>query len=491
LRSNPRADQTASAGPTRARVWTAVAITLVIWSLTTHGKYSVSGDEPHYLMVCESLTEDGDLDLENNYRANAGRRFGHDNLAAGAHVRPTRGGALWSVHDIGLPLILAPVYASATRLAGTVPPDRLARFRMTPGLFAYSLISLLLIAITAFACSLLLDGLLQITDRRTAILATLAVALSPPVLAHAFLVFPETIAFAIVCWAVRVALRTAEGTSVRELTGLALALGLMPWLHRKYAPLVLGLAGMLIAVRWAWLRRQRASTLLTLAVLFLVPHVALHVWTYASWGRIGGPQLLDSLPFSLSALSGGFVGLLLDREYGLAAYAPIYLLALPALLLAFMRSWWLLVPSVLLYVPMAAFNEWWGGFAPAARYLVPVVPLITAAAVRSFDTRVMRVAATAALAVQLAILVVVWQRPRLLWPQRTGSNPMLPHIPVVGGLYEWLLPVVAAGPDWGQIVSRVLIIGGGVTMLAIAANRERALRRRPRAAAERDRAVSR
>src|SRR4029453_17002757 len=73
-------DMTTSA---RRRTWVAATIFIFTWSLTTHGKYSVSGDEPHYLMITHSLLVDGDLDVANNYDSNDGRFFGHAGLDRG------------------------------------------------------------------------------------------------------------------------------------------------------------------------------------------------------------------------------------------------------------------------------------------------------------------------------------------------------------------------------------------------------------------------
>src|SRR6185503_16489093 len=98
-----------------------IVFLLVVWSLTTHGKYSVTGDEPHYLIIAESLLTDRDLAVENNYVSEHGRRFGAGGLTGGLHVEPNRAGVVWSVHDIGLPVLLLPVYAAATRLATVVP----------------------------------------------------------------------------------------------------------------------------------------------------------------------------------------------------------------------------------------------------------------------------------------------------------------------------------------------------------------------------------
>src|SRR5438093_3898603 len=96
----------------------AACVFVAIWGLTTHGKYSASGDEPHYLMVTRSLVADGDLDLANNYAQNDARLFGRDGLEAGPHVAVTRSGRRESVHDIGLPVVLAPIYVIAQSLAG-------------------------------------------------------------------------------------------------------------------------------------------------------------------------------------------------------------------------------------------------------------------------------------------------------------------------------------------------------------------------------------
>src|SRR5438034_3928022 len=122
-----------------------VVMFLFTWTLTTHGKYSVSGDEPHYLMIAESLVTDHDLDVANNYARNDGRLFGHDHLDMGLHAVRSRTGRVLSIHDVGLAVALAPVYAVARALAQYPSEGLLRRFRMDRVLFAYSLIGLFLI----------------------------------------------------------------------------------------------------------------------------------------------------------------------------------------------------------------------------------------------------------------------------------------------------------------------------------------------------------
>src|SRR6185503_10796705 len=134
---------------------------------------------------------------------------------------------------------------------------------------------------TAFAATQLLRALVEILhgDTTLAAVATLTVALTPPVLSHAFLVFPETLAFAIVCWVVRVSLADERTLTVRAMATAAAMLGLMPWLHRKYAIFVIALGIAVIVMRADWFRRQSRNTLIALGALFLVPHIAFHVMT--------------------------------------------------------------------------------------------------------------------------------------------------------------------------------------------------------------------
>ncbi len=50
------------------------------------------------------------------------------------------------------------------------------------------------------------------------------------------------------------------------------------------------------------------------------------------------------------------LGLLLDREYGLLPWAPVYLLLPAAWAIDRRASWPLLVPAVLLFLPCAAHD---------------------------------------------------------------------------------------------------------------------------------------
>jgi len=437
---------------------------VVVWTLTTHGKYSADGDEPHYLMVTRSLWADHDLDLANNYAANDGRLFGHDQLEAGAHARIDRRQRLSPVHDLGVSIALVPVYAVAEPIAGLMSESLLARVRMTRGLFAYSLISLTLLAACCTACGLLARSLARTTTPVNAILATLLVGLSPPVLCLSFLIYPEAFGFiagcAVVCWALN------GNPTMRVTSFLVTALGLLPWCHRKFSFFVLACAVVMLVRHPAFWRDRSARDRLVLALLFLVPQAAMHAWTVYAWGTLGGPQMLDTLPFALSGAPRGFLGLLFDRQYGLVAGAPWYMLLPAAWMLAGRRAALFLLPVVALAAPMAAFVVWWGGFSPAARYLVPLLPFCATAVARSLERPLFQRVVVLGAVVQLPITAYAWQRPRSLWPVGT-SNPLLDALGPIGRAYESLLPPLTNGqPLMRAVVFLAVVVGFNVLLVA-------------------------
>jgi len=449
----------------RARPWTLVAavVFVVVWGLTTHGKYSSTGDEPHYLIVAESLVSDGDLDLANNYAHDDGRLFGHAGLVNDGHARPNAAGRLESVHDIGLAVALAPPYLVAKHLSALVPDDVLRRFRMTHGLFTYSLLSLLMAALTAFSCGLLVHVAEALTsDHNVATLMVLTVALAPPVLSHAFLIFPEVPAFAVTCGVLYVAYATGRARFI-DLWLTCAALGLLPWFHRKYSLFVIGLLVTIACAQAQTVRTLSKGRLALLAASFAAPIVLLYLWTWHEWGNLAGPQMIESTRLSLSTLPGGAVGLWADREYGVLSLSPVYFLVPAALILAGVDLWPLLMPAVLLFVPMASFSEWWGGFCPAGRYLVPIMPIVavglSAGAVKA---RGFRYAWLVLALPQIVIAAIVWQHPRWLWPQNTGTNEALQRLGAFGRFYQGLLPSVRT--EGGALISNAHLLSGLAVM---------------------------
>ena len=329
------------------RGWfTPAVVALVCWTLTTHGKYSVSGDEPHYLMVCQSLWADGDLDLRNNYEQNDGDKFGAAGLVPERHIRENRDGRFFPVHDVGMPIALLPVYVAATSVSRVTSEAILKRFRMTRGLFAYSLMSIAIIALVAAAASATRQAIMANgTDPAASSIISIVLWLSPPALSNSFVVFPEV--FAMLATAAAIHLAFAEGKAAprTRILVLAAALGVLPWFHRKF---VFYGALLLVAALWerrAWLAKLTPGDRAVALALFVTPQLALALWTWRYWGNLAGPLALEGSLFSWGAFSRGAIGLLLDRESGLLVWAPIYALAGAAWFLAGRRYIGWLLPG--------------------------------------------------------------------------------------------------------------------------------------------------
>ena len=152
-----------------------------------------------------------------------------------------------------------------------------------------------------------------------------------------------------------------------------------------------------------------------------------------------------------------------DREFGIVTYAPIYLLTLPGLLFLVRQRRSLAVDIgvvVSIYIaaiaiPMVNPYGWTGGWSPAARFLVPIAPLLAGAI---YQAAINAPASALMLAgLQVVLSALVWQRPKLLWSEGDGTAALcaagdwLPQC--------WLFPsMIRSGSyDWSVAVSALVI----------------------------------
>ena len=438
----------------RWRLRVGLAVFLFAWTLTTHGKYSASGDEPHYLMICHSLLVDRDMNVANNYANNDGRFFGHDGLEMGLHAVPARNGEVRSIHDVGLAVALVPVYTAAQQLARLPSNGLLSRFRMSRGLFAYSVVGLFLIALTVAGLMFLARALESLTSLASAALLVLIAGISPPIVSHSFLVFPEVLALFVTCLVVWFAFRPPGTHGRRALIAVLLAAGALPWTHHKYLLYVPGLLFVIVWRRWDMIRALPSTERIMAGAAFVLPQLALFAWTWNEWGTLGGALTTNELPFSVEMFKSGSLGLWIDRRSGLLAYAPLYWIAPACFWLTRKTAWPLIVPAALLYLPAAAFTiGWWAGFSPAARYIVPLVPFLLVAIAGALRYRAIRIAALVLAIPQAIINAVIWHKPRALWPSEAG-NPALEMLGAPGRAYQAILPDAQSG---GSLVAALVL----------------------------------
>jgi len=341
---------------------TVLAAGLGIGVRATHGGHAAV-DEPQYLLSALSLWEDHDLDISDEL---ADRRFlaFHDlDLPVQTAVRPD-GGQL-SPHDPLLPVLLAVPMG----LGGWVAA------KLTLAMLAGILAALLLwVAVRRFA-----------VPPRLAVPGVALATCTAPLAVYGQQVYPELPAA--LAALVAVAALTVPRPTPRTLAVLALAIIALPWLSVKYAPVGAALY-LVAAVGLGREHRRRAAAVLTgvLAaggVAYLAVHKAIYggITAYAS-----GDQFQSSGEFGVVGLHPDYpgrsirlLGLLVDRDFGIAAWQPAWFLVIPALaalLAGRPRHWPALVAPLLAgwatatWVALTMQGYWWPG-----RQLVVVLPL--------------------------------------------------------------------------------------------------------------------
>ena len=328
----------------------------------THGGHAAV-DEPQYLLSALSLWEDHDLDISDEL---ADRRFlaFHDlDLPVQTAVRPD--GSQLSPHDPLLPVLLAVPMG----LGGWVAA------KLTLAVLAGILAALLLwVAVRRFA-----------VPPRLAVPGVALATCTAPLAVYGQQVYPELPGA--LAALVAVAALTAPRPTPRTLSVFAVAIIALPWLSVKYAPV--GAALYLVAAVGLWREhRRRAAAVLTgvLAaggVAYLAVHKAIYggITAYAS-----GDQFQSSGEFGVVGLHPDYpgrsirlLGLLVDRDFGIAAWQPAWFLVIPALvalLASRPRHWPALVAPLLVgwatatWVALTMQGYWWPG-----RQLVVVLPL--------------------------------------------------------------------------------------------------------------------
>jgi hypothetical protein len=443
----------------------AAAVVLVNWGLITHGTFAGSGDEPHYLLIAHSIAFDGDFDLANNYR--------DATLITAGTLQPEqhaimRDGHLRPVHDIGMPLVFAPVVATAYRLAEgastVMPASWLAATRLSPALIFRHQISLAMALVAAWLALELRACFLAFgSSGASATGWALLFVLSPPILAHSFLFFTEipTAALALAVFR-RVSVSGFRNATVAVFAGLAT--GLLFLVHARNIGIV---AGLCLTVLLAWRRRTIGGGALgSFAVAVAVGLVARTAVTYSLWGSVlttphAALEASLTMGQTLRELAVRVTGLLFDREYGLLVYAPLYVVIIAGTIRGAMRP---RDPRVLdaltiiaaylvpVLLPQSNVHGWMGGWSPAARFLVPVVPVAAVAAYPWVARR--RALVMPLVLLQIAMDAFVWQFPKTLWNDGDGVSAapwgqLFPSWQVSGAAVSFgLFAAVTAAAAW-------------------------------------------
>lgn len=314
------------------------------------------GDEPHYLLIAHSLLVDRDLKVSNNYEQADYLRYYAGPLRP-HYARPARDGSLYSLHGPGLPVLIAPALAIG----------------------GYRGVVLWIAAIGALGTLFVWKAAHALTSDVTAAwVAWAAAALSAPAVLESTLIYPDAVAGTVLSAGV-LAMLTASSLSVQRTAALGVGIGLLPWLHTRFAPvagiLAVAVAFRLIGIPGGW--RRWSLTLLGLIVPIILSVTAWFLFFANLYGTFDPMAAYEGqAPLQPERVASGLLGLLADQEFGLIPNAPVHLLWIGGTLALSRHQRRLLVELACLAAPyvlaVAAFPAWFGGSTPA-RYLAPLV----------------------------------------------------------------------------------------------------------------------
>jgi hypothetical protein len=331
-----------------------------------------------------------------------------------------------------MPLLFAPYVRlarpAASWTAAHLSPATLSRLRVTPTVLYRHTISLGMIVISALLALQMFDVFTMIgSSSRIAFWSALLIALSPPLLILGILFFTEVLSALLCLWSFRQIVLDDRESAVKWAL-LGAVTGFLLLVHVRNIGIVL------VLLILAGIRMRRNMP--TGGAAFLLPFAACvgvrTALNYRFWGSfLSGPHAhagqWGGVVATFEIAANRFAGLLLDQEFGLLIYAPLFVLAIVGyVVLARTRprvagAAGAIIGCYLLTIVLPAINVqgWTGGWSPAARFLAPVVPLLGLGVAAALPV-LPRALIVVMVALQVMIDAYAWQHPKNLWNDGDG-----------------------------------------------------------------------
>jgi hypothetical protein len=373
-----------------------------------------AGDEPHYLIITQSLLTDGDLKIENNHRRGDYHGYFAGDLSKPDYYRRGRNGEIYSVHAPGVAALVLPAFA----------------------LGGYPAVVIFLVLLSSLTAALAWGMAFRVTGSGAAAwFGWASVVFAPPVLLNAFTVYPDGPGGLFVLTGVWALVRAREerasnATSVIPWLLHGAALAALPWLHTRFALLAGGL-GALVLLHLAWTTNPAAKA----SAFLVVPALSALAWIAFFVAIYGAPD--PAIPYrgsdlgSAAYIASGLAGLFFDQLYGLFPYAPVLAVAFCGFVALSRTGDFRFLPLELTFViipyllTVTHFAMWWGGHSSAARFLVPVIPALAISAAAAWSGASRRttqavIQVSLAATIFIAAVVVLVDRGRLAYYSREG-----------------------------------------------------------------------
>ncbi len=438
----------------------AVLATVYLFSISIRATTgaSITADEPFYLLTTQSIIQDQDLDLNNQYAAHSYREFFDHPDGLWRQSVPAEDGRLLSPHNPGLSLLIVPGYL-AGKLRGVQ-------------------VQLLLITALTFAATFVLAA--RMTGRiGLSWLATLGIAITSTAFVYSTEIYPEIpAALTLVLSLLIVTKRGSPQT--RDAVILAVLLSAMMWLGVKYTPLGAIVAAVLL-VRAGWNARFKFLALSTVSAI------------YFTWFHL---VTFDGLtPYAVNIIYAGGTsveivqqhveftqrfyrtwGLFIDERFGLARWGFIVFPAIAGLLLLPWRGWRFRVVLALIltqlviatFVAITMMGWWFPGRTLATVLPLLTVPLVMLLAQASAPVRWL----VGLLGVQTAAITFVLAQAGHAREIRLAVNPFEMSSPLFSGVSR-LFPNYTSWDTQTTVATIVWLMFGGAIAAVLTARQYR------------------
>lgn len=336
-----------------------IGLAALLVGVRLYDRQSLSGDEPHYLVMTHSIINDHDLNLANDYSRRTYLSYYGDTLDP--HVALTElhnSTKQYSIHQPGLAFLLLPVVEFGNQLP--------------PALLMVG-VSVLLLYLTFIWVEK------QLKNYHIALLTTFVLATSIAFLGLSGYIFPDLITGLLL---VSCLLLICPEPTSWSLLGIGLIAGVSAWFHAKNLGIFLPFVIISLIDTW-----KAKESLIKIAYL-LIPYIVLvglfEVFLYRWYGSFSPTHIYagQSKFFAVSPLLI-VSALLFDAGKGLLTLNPVFFLLIAGLPIwrktnqsQFNRIIICLLPALLL---LATFNEWEAGWSPASRYVTPLLPALAPA----------------------------------------------------------------------------------------------------------------
>lgn len=318
------------------------AVALVVWS--ARGMYGLSGDEPHYLIIADTLWNFGGLDVTESYT----REFATNSLFSPGLALPGSPVTVPQAHVVTNSLGTFSFHAPLVGWLLAIPYGLF-------GVLGAKIAMMVLVSPTVIVLWKFGQRLLPRMGEPAQFVSIAALVAAYPLMLAPSQIYPDLLGGGIILLGLYWVISRDVSRSTFTVVSYSALIASLPWLGVKYLPI----AGILFVFVILGERNRRA-----VVIPFVFVILAFVVFQFVIFGTTSGALQSDS--FSVNGdLVIRFLGLILDQNQGFLFYQPLLWLGL-AFTVPMIRQnprfglLWVMV-FLGLIIPVAGHPVWYGG----------------------------------------------------------------------------------------------------------------------------------